>query len=172
MHNLESELREVHAEKAECQMDIEAYRQREVQMLDFTQRLTDKNVQLQCDFTELQAKLVNLEKLQSPLHSSVDRLSAETKALKRDLAQEKSLRSQETELLSKFIAEQAFYNKKLLNRLEESEGETGILRKRYELAIREMTRELQTYRSKLKDGEAAKDGGHTAMLNEGENLEQ
>jgi hypothetical protein len=148
---METELQCLYLEKQEFQSDIEAYREHEIHMLDFTQKLTDKNVQLQCEFTKMQSKIRFLESNEIPLNKAINKFITDVKNLEYNLSCEEMKRMQECELLAKYIAEQAFYNQKLFHRLEDIEGENVILRKRYELTIREMTRELQLYHTKVKN---------------------
>ncbi|XP_011501549.1 PREDICTED: coiled-coil domain-containing protein 186, partial [Ceratosolen solmsi marchali] len=148
---IEAELQRLYTEKQEFLSDIEAYRQREIHMLDFTQKLTDKNVQLQCEFTNMQNKIRFLENNQKPLNKAINKFVSEVKNLEYTLSCEEIKRIQECEILSKYIAEQAFYIEKLFYRLEDLEGENVILRKRYDLTIREMTRELNLYHTKVKN---------------------
>lgn len=148
---LEVELKRLQLEKADFQADIEAFRQREIEMLDFTQKLTDKNVQLQCEFTNIQSKYRILENSQHPLERSIKKCMENIKSLEQNLSSEKIKRIEECDILAKFIAEQTLYNQKLLYQLEDLEGEKDILRKRYELAIREMNREMYLRRTKTKN---------------------
>jgi hypothetical protein len=44
---------------AELQQDMTACREREAELLDFTQKLTEKNVRLQSEFSAIEAKVMN-----------------------------------------------------------------------------------------------------------------
>ncbi|OXU19406.1 hypothetical protein TSAR_004072 [Trichomalopsis sarcophagae] len=154
---LEVELKRLQLEKADFQADIEALRQREIQMLDFTQKLTDKNVQLQCDFTNIQSKYHILENSQHPLEQRIKKCMEDIASLEQNLSSEKIKRSEECNVLAKYIAELTLYNQKLLYQLEELEGEKDILRKRYELAIREMNREVYLRRTKTENNKSLSD---------------
>jgi hypothetical protein len=47
---------------AELQQDMAACREREAELLDFTQKLTEKNVRLQSEFSAVEAKVMSLLK--------------------------------------------------------------------------------------------------------------
>ncbi|XP_001605041.2 coiled-coil domain-containing protein 186 [Nasonia vitripennis] len=154
---LEVELKRLQLEKADFQADIEALRQREIQMLDFTQKLTDKNVQLQCNFTNIQSKYHILENSQHPLEQRIKKCMEDIASLEQNLSREKIKRSEECNVLAKYIAELTLYNQTLLYQLEDLEGEKYILRKRYELAIREMNREVYLRRTKTENNKSLPD---------------
>lgn len=137
----EKELQLLEKEKSELLTDIESYRQKEIQMLGFTEQVTDKHVQLQSKFTDMKTKFLILENNQDPLLKSINKLSNRVKTLEHNLHTEKSKHNQECETLTKFLAEQIYYSQKLALQLEETEGENSILRKKKELIIRESTRE-------------------------------
>jgi hypothetical protein len=46
----------------ELQQDMAACREQEAELLDFTQKLTEKNVRLQSEFSATEAKVINLVK--------------------------------------------------------------------------------------------------------------
>jgi hypothetical protein len=48
--------------KAELQQDMAACREREAELLDFTQKLTEKNVRLQSEFSAIEARVMSLFK--------------------------------------------------------------------------------------------------------------
>lgn len=138
----------------EMQIDMQACRQKEADMLDFTQKLTDKNVCLQSEFTAIQRKADYLESEHGPLRDCISELTNKVKALERDLTEEQRKRREECELLAKNVAEQTQLVQNTAQKLEDSQGENALLKKKYQISIKEMTRELQQCRRKLEMFEA------------------
>lgn len=126
-----------------------ACRQKEAEMLDFTQKLTDKNVRLQSDFTAIQAKTKQLEQEHGPLHNRISELINKVKTLEESLAQERKTRIDECEILAKHLAEQTQIVQNLTQQLEDSQGENAVLKRKHQISMKEMTRELQQCRKKF-----------------------
>lgn len=133
----------------ELQADMSACQQKEAEMLDFTQKLTDKNVRLQSEFTAIEAKAKQLEQEHGPLYQSVSELTDKVKALEENLAREKKARIEESEVLERCLTEQTQAAKNLAQQLEDSQGENAVLKRKQQLSMKEMTRELQQCRKKL-----------------------
>lgn len=133
----------------ELQADMSACQQKEAEMLDFTQKLTDKNVRLQSEFTAIEAKAKQLEQEHGPLHQSISELIDKVKALEENLAREKKARIEESEVLERCLTEQTQAAKNLAQQLEDSQGENAVLKRKQQLSMKEMTRELQQCRKKL-----------------------
>src|SRR5436190_21448347 len=89
----------------ELLFDMQACRQNEANMLDFTQKLTDKNVCLQSEFIMIQTKANDLETAHGPLHDCINKLTHKIKVLEEDLRQERKKRKEECEILAKHVAE-------------------------------------------------------------------
>lgn len=133
---------------------MQACRQKEADMLDFTQKLTDKNVRLQSEFTAIQTKANDLESEHGPLHDRINELSNKIKVLEGDLMQERKKRKEECEILAKYVAEQTQRAQNFAQKLEDSQGENAVLKRKHQISIKEMTRELQQCRRKLEMFEA------------------
>ncbi|XP_076758547.1 coiled-coil domain-containing protein 186 [Xylocopa sonorina] len=151
----ETEIQHLRWTNEELQADMSACRQKEAEMLDFTQKLTDKNVRLQSEFTAIEAKVKQLEKENGPLHERISELMKKVKALEESLAQERKSRTEECETLAKHLAEQTQIAQNLAQQLEDSQGENAVLKRKQQISMKEMTRELQQCRKKLEMFEAA-----------------
>ena len=158
---------------------MECCRQREAHMLDFTQKLTDKNVRLQSEFTAIEAKAVQLEHEQGPLREGIAELKIKVKSLEESLAHEKKKRTEECEILARHLAEQTQLAQNLTQKLEDSQGEIAVLRRKQQISVKEMSRELQQCRKKLETYETASPSnsldpasraGSNTSLNIGKNL--
>ncbi|XP_046486781.1 coiled-coil domain-containing protein 186 isoform X2 [Neodiprion pinetum] len=145
----DAEVERLRQSNTELQADMEWCREREAHMLDFTQKLTDKNVRLQSEFTAIEAKNEQLELEQGPLHDQIKELSAKVKLLEVSLSSEKSKRTEECELLARHVAEQTQLARNLAQKLEDSQGENAVLRRKQQISVKEMTKELQMCKKRL-----------------------
>ncbi|KAK1135444.1 hypothetical protein K0M31_000039 [Melipona bicolor] len=145
----EVEIQHLRLANEELQADMSACRQKEAEMLDFTQKLTDKNVRLQSEFTAIEAKAKQLEQENGPLHQRINELIDKVKVLEESLTRERKVRIEECEALAKRLAEQTQVAQNLAQELEDSQGENAVLRRKQQLSMKEMTRELQQCRKKL-----------------------
>lgn len=128
---------------------MHACRLREAAMLDFTQKLTDKNVCLQSEFTALETKTKQLEEEQGPLRDQVNELKNKTKLLEDSVISEQKRRLEECEILAKHVAEQTQLVQNLTQKLEDSQGENAVLKRKQQRNMKEIMRELQQCRKKL-----------------------
>ncbi|XP_014478393.1 PREDICTED: coiled-coil domain-containing protein 186 isoform X2 [Dinoponera quadriceps] len=151
----EVEMQQLRSANEELQSDMHACRQKEADMLDFTQKLTDKNVRLQSEFIAIQRKADYLESEHGPLRDRISELTSKVKALERDLTEEQRKRKEECELLAKHVAEQTQLAQNIVQKFEDSQGENAVLKRKHQTSIKEMTRELQQCRRKLEMFEAA-----------------
>ncbi|XP_076677578.1 coiled-coil domain-containing protein 186 isoform X2 [Andrena cerasifolii] len=147
--SIESEIDQLRAANEELQADMLACRQKEAEMLDFTQKLTDKNVRLQSGFTAIEATTKELEEEHGPLHERIKNLTGKVKVLEESLAREQKTRKEECEILARHLAEQTQAAQNLAQKLEDSQGENAVLKRKQQLSMKEMTRELQQCRKKL-----------------------
>ncbi|KAG8033913.1 hypothetical protein G9C98_008394, partial [Cotesia typhae] len=145
----ESELQRLQAANKELQVDMDCCVQRENQMLEFTQKLTDKNVRLQSDFTITESRLKELEKELVPFREQVKELKARIKEITEELRDEKKKRADECELLARHLAEQTKMAENLKQLLEDSKGENLVLKRKHQMTIKELTREVGQLKKKL-----------------------
>ncbi|EGI64626.1 Uncharacterized protein C10orf118-like protein [Acromyrmex echinatior] len=147
--SIEAKLLQLQLANEELQSDMQACRQKEADMLDFTQKLTDTNVRLQSEFIVIQTKANHLESEQGPLRERINELISRVKTLEEDLMQERKKRKEECEILAKHVAEQTKLAQNLAQKLEDSQGENTLLKRKHQTSIKELTRELQQCHKKL-----------------------
>ncbi|KAG5333356.1 CC186 protein, partial [Acromyrmex heyeri] len=147
--SIEAKLLQLQLANEELQSDMQACRQKEADMLDFTQKLTDTNVRLQSEFIVIQTKANHLESEQGPLRERINELISRVKILEEDLMQERKKRREECEILAKHVAEQTKLAQNLAQKLEDSQGENTLLKRKHQTSIKELTRELQQCHKKL-----------------------
>lgn len=149
MASIEAEIKHLRLANEELQGDMSACRQKETEMLDFTQKLTDKNVQLQSEFTGIETTVKQLKEEHGPLHERIRELTVKIKVLEESLILEQKTRNEECEILARHLAEQTQMAQNLAQKLEDSQGENAVLKRKQQISMKEMTRELQQCRKKL-----------------------
>ncbi|XP_058810041.1 coiled-coil domain-containing protein 186-like isoform X2 [Phymastichus coffea] len=138
IRELEFAMEQLHTNVAEVKLDLEMQRYREVQALEFVQKLTDKNVQLFNDYQKLQNKYAAIEYNQIPLTENFEQMNLKIE----NLTSEKLKHLEDNNKLSKFLAEQMFINDKLSNQIEELKGQIIILSKKYNFIMKEVFRKI------------------------------
>ena len=80
-------------------------RKKEAELLEFTEKLTEKNVTLQSDFNDLEARAAGLEEEHQRLAAAHARTEARLTEVLAELEVESSQRREETELLARKLAQ-------------------------------------------------------------------
>lgn len=137
----------------ELESDMEACRLRESEMLVFTQQLTDKNVRLQSEFSSLETKVQQLTCEQNLLKKDIKKYETQIDLLTSELKKEKKLRSDETQTLARHLAEKTKSCEHLNQQLEDQKGENLVIKRKLELSVREVNKELQHCRKKIENYE-------------------
>ncbi|XP_057328872.1 coiled-coil domain-containing protein 186 isoform X2 [Microplitis mediator] len=159
---IENELERLRAANNELQNDMDCCVERENQMLEFTQKLTDKNVRLQSDSTMMESRLKELEREQGPLREQVKELKIKIKEMAEELKEEKKKRVDECEILARHLAEQTKMAEDLKQMLEDSKGENSVLKRKHQMTIKELTREVGQLKKKLELTESNTEGAKVA----------
>lgn len=157
-----NELERLRTANKELQNDMDCCVERENQMLEFTQKLTDKNVRLQSDSTMMESRLKELEREQGPLREQVKELKIKIKEMAEELKEEKKKRVDECEILARHLAEQTKMAEDLKQMLEDSRGENSVLKRKHQMTIKELTREVGQLKKKLEVTESNADGAKVA----------
>lgn len=140
---------------SELETDMEACRIREAEMLFFTQQLTDKNVRLQSEFSALETKVQQLTCEQTLLKRSGKEHETRSSMLAEQLEQEKALRVDESQVLARHLAEKTKLSEQLTQQLEDQRGENLVIKRKSEVSVKEVTKELQQCRKRLEQYEKA-----------------
>nr|CAD7575434.1 unnamed protein product [Timema californicum] len=151
----QSEVERLRLSNADLQQDMAGCREREAELLDFTQKLTDKNVRLQSEFSATEAKAQQLELELIPLQRQITELESRLVALTTSLQQERQQRQEESQLLARHLAEKSQRADDLAQQLEDQQGENQVLKRKQAAALKELTRELQQSRKRLEAYEAS-----------------
>ncbi|XP_022254998.1 coiled-coil domain-containing protein 186-like, partial [Limulus polyphemus] len=148
---------------ADLQTDMESCHNKEGELLEFTERLTAKSVQLQSEHSSLETKAQTLEGEVARLDRLCEQQEKKNEKLVSQLEEEIQQRQQETQLLARKLAEKTKSVEQLTVKLEEAENENKVMKRRHITSIKELSRELQGVRKRLEGYEANHPNG-------GENL--
>lgn len=133
----------------DLQADMDCCHRKEGELLEFAEKLTSKNVFLQSEFSALEANYQSLQLENSSIKKLCEELEMQNTAMVSRLEEETQLRSQETQLLARKLAEKAKYAESINSKLEEERNENAVLRRKMTSSVKELTRELQQTRKKL-----------------------
>ncbi|KAG8231829.1 hypothetical protein J437_LFUL008600 [Ladona fulva] len=132
----QGEVERLRQNNAELQQEMSACREREAELLAFTQRLTDKNVWLQSEFSATEAKAQQLESEQKPLRKRLLDLESELQRVRQSLETEHQEREEENRVLARHLAERTQRVEQLERDLEDSKGELNVLKRRQAMTIK------------------------------------
>lgn len=136
---------------SDLESDIEACRTREAELLLFTQQLTDKNVRLQSEFTALETRIHQLTSEQTHIKRSTKEHETKAAMLLGQLSEQKQKYLDEIDLLRKNFSEEKEQNSKLKQELYDQKGENTIIKRKYELSLKEVQKELNSCRKSLEE---------------------
>ncbi|KRT83182.1 hypothetical protein AMK59_4005, partial [Oryctes borbonicus] len=133
----------------ELESDMEACRIKEAELLLFTQQLTDKNVRLQSEFTAMETKVQQLSCEQSLLKRTNKEQETKANLLGIQLSEDRKKYLGEIEKLGELVSEKSKLCEKLMQEVADQKGENSVIRRKLELSLREVNKELSQYRKKL-----------------------
>lgn len=160
--NCRSEMDRLRQTNTELQQDAAACREREAELLDFTQKLTEKNVRLQSEFSALEARAQMLESEQQPLTRKLSDAEKRVESLAKDLEEEQKKRQEENSILARHLAESTHRLEQTQQQLEDSQGEIEVLKRKHAASIRELTREIQQSRKRQEMMESSGGSHHSS----------
>jgi len=155
----EAEVERLRGEAGELQADMVNCRKKEAELLEFTQKLTDKNVTLQSDFTSVAARAAGLEEEHSRLALGCSRAEASLAEVTAKLEVETSRRREEIELLTGKLAEQTRTAEQANIQVVDARNEVDVLKRRHTASQRELTRELSHCKKRLDQLDSVGVGG-------------
>ena len=153
----EEEISRLRQESAELISDMSSCRRKEMELLEFTQKLTDKNVNLQSEFSSVESKAATLEDEHRRL--LVDLTTSETKlsTVMTELEEERDKRKTETELLARKLAEKVKALETASQKVVDANNEVEVVRRKNQGRVRELSKELAAMKKKL-DGQESGGG--------------
>ncbi|KAJ8942987.1 hypothetical protein NQ318_001711 [Aromia moschata] len=148
---------------SELESDMESCRVREAELLLFTQQLTDKNVRLQSEFTSMETKEMTPKKVQqlsceqTLLKRQIKEQETKASMLSAKLSEERLKYTEEIESLSKDLSEKTKNCEQYMQEVVDQKGENGLMKRKFEMSLREVNKELQQCRKKLEHFESMED---------------
>ncbi|ROT85802.1 hypothetical protein C7M84_006344, partial [Penaeus vannamei] len=134
----------------ELESDLLTCRQKEAELLAFTQKLTDKNVQIQSQLSALQSKTQLLELEHGELKSELENIKAQRNKIKADLTKENEMQNAQIEELTRQLAEKIEEMKQLTTKASDLENEIQVLKKKHNNSLkvsetRHLSRDAENY---------------------------
>ncbi|KAK9530365.1 hypothetical protein VZT92_011870 [Zoarces viviparus] len=147
--SLREEVDGLSSQMVDLQRDVQGSREREAELLGFTEKLSSKNAQLQSESNSLQCQLDQLNgsftELQAKLEET-DRLLDDKSRL---LKQEEVLRQQEVQVLQEERAALQTEVAQLKTRVEELRDELVTQKRKQAASIKDLTKQLTQARKRL-----------------------
>lgn len=144
----------------ELESDLLTCRQKEAELLAFTQKLTDKNVQIQSQLSALQSKTQLLELEHGELKSELENIKAQRNKIKADLTKENEMQNAQIEELTRQLAEKIEEMKQLTTKASDLENEIQVLKKKHNNSLKDISREMQKLRKRLELHESGNGSGN------------
>ncbi|KAK9889160.1 hypothetical protein WA026_004441 [Henosepilachna vigintioctopunctata] len=134
---------------SDLENDMESCRAREAELLLFTQQLTDKNVRLQSEFTALETKVQHLTSEQTLIKRTTKEHETKAAMLLGQLTEQKQKHLDEMDAIKKNLNLLLQQNSQLKQELFDQKGENSIIKRKYELSLKEVQKELHNCRKNL-----------------------
>ncbi|KAK7068517.1 hypothetical protein SK128_026128 [Halocaridina rubra] len=145
---------------SEIEGDLLACRQKEAELLAFTQKLSDKNVQIQSQFSALQSKAQLMEIEREEMRTELDEVKAQKLKIKNDLTKENQTKSAQVESLHRQLAEKIEEIKQLTTKASDFQNDIQVLKRKHNNTLKDTTREMQKLRRRLEAHEDGSNGGN------------
>ncbi|XP_020773857.1 LOW QUALITY PROTEIN: coiled-coil domain-containing protein 186 [Boleophthalmus pectinirostris] len=138
---------------SDLQHDVAGSREREAELLGFTEKLSSKNAQLQSESNTLQAQLDTLTCMHTQLQGLQEETSRQLEEKSRDLKQEEALRRQEVQGLEQERATLQTEVSQLKTRVDELRDELTTQKRKQAANIKDLTKQLTQARKRLEQVE-------------------
>ena len=155
----DSEISRLRSEASDMMSDMASCRRKEGELLEFTQKLTDKNVTLQSEFSSVESRAATLEEE----HSRIVEAHAETEsrltAALQQLESESCKRREETELLARKLAEKVKLLETANQKVIDAKNDVDVVKRQNQARVRELNKELVSVKKRLEAVEEAGEMG-------------
>uniref|UniRef100_A0A1B6D6A2 Uncharacterized protein n=1 Tax=Clastoptera arizonana TaxID=38151 RepID=A0A1B6D6A2_9HEMI len=132
----QEEVCKIKARNLDLEQDIASCKEREADMLEFTQKVTTKNVRLQSEFSLIEKKAHQLEYAEEPLIRQVSELEKQIKNLEKERAKEKNDGIEERKVVARHLAEKTAKVEQLMAHIEDLKGEFQVTKHKQAASIR------------------------------------
>ena len=138
----EAEVARLREERGELQAAMQGCRRKEAELLEFTQKLTDKNVSLQSEFSSVECRAGEVEEEQARLTGALFRAETGLAEVTGRLEVEASRRREETELLARKLAEKTRSGETDRQAVIDMRAELEVVKRQNVARLRELTKEV------------------------------
>lgn len=150
---LEAELAELQDVNKELLIDMEGCSKRESEHLIFSQKISDKNAQLQSENNSLTHKLHAVMQEQQRLASLCELLEEKVVKLEKELMEEKRLRKEDVQSLTSSLESKSRAVEELSRTIEEEKDENRTLKRKHNAYTKDLLRQLHQTRKRLEQYE-------------------
>jgi len=151
------EVNRLRAEAVEVLADMANCRRKEGELLEYTQKLTDKNVFLQSEFSSVEARAAALEDEHGKIVANLARAETKLGEVVGQLELETSKRREETEMLARKLAERVRAVEVANQEVIDTNNDLEVVKRQNIARVKELTKELNLTKRKLDNIE--KSGG-------------
>lgn len=130
------------ADAVDLYADMAACRRKESELLEFTQKLTDKNVTLQSEFSNTELRANSLEEEHSRLVNLLAKAETRLSDLESDLKLQISNLTSENSRLQVELSERLSESELAVQQAVDARNEVNVMRRQHTARIRELTKEL------------------------------
>ncbi|XP_023805165.1 coiled-coil domain-containing protein 186 [Oryzias latipes] len=147
--SLREEVSSLTAQMADLQRDVQGSREREAELLGFTEKLSSKNAQLQSESNALQSQLDQLSSNFTEVQARLEETSRLLDDKSRQLKREEALRQQEVQGLQEERGALQTEVNQLKTKVEELRDELVTQKRKQAANIKDLTKQLIQARKKL-----------------------
>ena len=160
----DAEVARLRAEATDLLSDMASCRRKEGELLEFTQKLTDKNVGLQSEFSSIQARATVLEEEHSRLVEAKVEAESSLAETREKLDSEVIKRKEETELLARKLAEKVKALEAANMKVIDANNDVEVVRRQNQARVRELSKELHSLKKRLEVAESGSRGQRETSL--------
>jgi len=143
------EITRLRAENIEVVADMANCRRKEGELLEYTQKLTDKNVSLQSEFSSVEARAATLEDEHTRIVTNLAKAESKLATVVGQLEEETSKRREETEMLARKLAEKVRAVEVANQQVIDSNNDLEVVKRQNTVRVKELTKELSILKRKL-----------------------
>ncbi|KAK3610428.1 hypothetical protein CHS0354_016605 [Potamilus streckersoni] len=156
--SLDGEMADLKMSNKDLMNDIEAYKRREADKLELTEKLSHKNAELQSENTNLSNKVLALTSEIQTITMEHQDQESKLKELVDRLAQVQKERQEEVTSLKDQLSEKNNTVNELSRKVEDGRDEIRTLKRKHTNNVKDLTRQLQQVRRKLDSYEVSTNG--------------
>ena len=154
----DGEVSRLRGEATELLADMAACRKKEGELLEFTQKLTDKNVTLQSEFSMMESKAREFESEHSKIVSDLREAQLKLAHVQQELDDVSLKRKMDTELLARKLAEKTKALEVANQEVIDSQNEIDVIKRQNLVRLKELSKELSSTKRQLENVERCEGG--------------